>query len=507
MNDLTSQPEDPSALLDLAAALEQRGQLPEALAVYDRLLARDDRNPHLWHRRGLLLKSLGLRAEAAIAFGRLVELVPDLAIPHFNLGVILGQEGRWVEALRCFDRAIACDNGYAKAHANRAAALGALGRYTEALASSTTAVALMPGLPDAHRNRGTALHSMGRIPDAIAAFEAALALAPDFSEARYNLGLAQLTIGALASGWRNCESRWQRQDKEPARHTHIPRWRGDRTLAGRRILLWSEQGYGDTLQFCRYALEVAELGGDVILEVQSALQGLLCGLSSAIPVYALGEALPPCDLQIPMMSLPDALGTAMDTIPCRPAYLRPPPARVAVWRERLARIPGTPRIGLAFSGNPDHALDRHRSIPFAAIEPHIRGLPVCIVQKEIPERDAMAVQAAGLTCLGETLTDFAETAAAIGNLDLVITVDTSLAHLTGALGKPVWILLSANSDWRWLRQGSRSPWYPSARLFRQAELDDWGPVLAAVAAELKNFPSAGVVVNTAGAAGSFPPYG
>ena len=294
-----------------------------------------------------------------------------------------------------------------------------------------------------------------------------------------------LLAGDFSTGWR--EHEWRLKSHPELQRAFVqPLWLGDTPLAGKTILLHAEQGLGDTLQFCRYAPLVAAQGARVVLEVQTPLVELLRDLAGIASVVARGEPLPAFDLHCPLLSLPLAFGTTLDTIPAHIPYLHAPSERMAAWQARLGATT-RPRIGLVWSGNAGHKRDRARSIPLYALMP-LFDLDAAFVslQKEVRAADAAVLQqTAKIIDVSPALETFADTAALIAQLDLVIAVDTSVAHLTGALGKPLWLLLPAAPDWRWLTARDDSPWYPTARLFRQTDTRVWGPVVARMRAALQ----------------------
>ena len=348
-------------------------------------------------------------------------------------------------------------------------------------------LALRPDHAEAYYNRGIALQSMLRLPEALESYRRAVALRPDYALAHWNESLCRLLMGDFEGGWREYE--WRREVREFAPQYHDfprPLWLGEQEVAGRTILLHAEQGFGDTLQFCRYASLLAARGARVILEVQPPLKSLLTRLSGPAMVLAQGEPLPEFDLHCPLMSLPLACGTTLDTVPAAERYLTADPERVAACSARLGNT-ARPRVGLVWSGNPAHGNDYARSIALVDLLGSLDGAGVTFVslQKDVRSHDraTLAARADILHC-GEELRDFDDTAAWIEAMDLVISVDTSVAHLAGALGKPVWVLLPYAPDWRWLLEREDSPWYPTARLFRQPRSGDWDGVLLAVACAL-----------------------
>ena len=398
--------------------------------------------------------------------------------------VIAARRGDWQASADHASSALALDPSLAEALANRGAALRRLGRHEEALADYERALRLDPNATEAHNNRGVALAAMARWPEALAAYERALELDPRHDRARFNRALARLTLGDLAGGFADHEARWTGADNQFGRPTFAqPRWTGAEPLAGRTILLHGEQGAGDAIQFARYVPRVAALGARVVLQVHAPLVPLFTQLP-AERVVAFDEPLPPFDTHCALMSLPLAFGTTLASIPAAVPYLRAEPARVARWRERLGER-RAPRVGLAWSGNPAHANDRNRSMPLAALAP-LRALPVTLVsvQKDMRAEDRAAAVDLGLVDVAAQLADFADTAAMVELMDVVVSVDTSAAHLAGAMARPLIVMLCHNAEWRWLTQRADSPWYPTARLLRQRAPGDWGSVVEEVLREL-----------------------
>ncbi len=388
------------------------------------------------------------------------------------------------EAVARYRRALALRPDYPEAHNDLGSALAQQGRLDEAVAHYGRALALRPDYPEAHSNLGSALADQGRLDEAVAHFRRALALKPDYPEAHSNLAMVLLAQGDMDAGWAEYEWRWKMPHAvKAARSFAQPRWRGE-AAEGRTLLIHAEQGLGDTVQFCRYAPLAANRGLRVILEVQEPLVRLLRGLPGVDRVVGQGEALPPFDLHCPMLSLPLALATATESIPSAASYLHADPAQVAAWRTRLAAMgSGRLRIGLAWAGNPDLPADHRRSLAPDRLAPlfDLSGLHVFSLQKDGPA----APEAFPLTDLMGEVGDFADTAALVANLDLVISVDTAVAHMAAALGKPVWLLNRFDSCWRWQAGRRDSPWYPTLRLYRQPRPGDWAPVLAEVARDLR----------------------
>jgi tetratricopeptide (TPR) repeat protein len=456
-------------------ALQALGRLEEALARYDSALALKADHAEALSSRGNALRGLGRLEEALASHERSIALKPDNADAQYNRGAVLRALGRPEAALQSHDRALALQPDHARALASRGNALRDLGRLDEALSSYQNALALMPDHADTWSDRGTALQGLLRLEESLASYERAIALQPQHVDAHWNRATALLLAGDFARGWREFEWRWRTQS------TGRPgSWLGDSPLAGRSILLRSEQGLGDTIQFARYAPMVMALGARVILSVQPPLRRLMASLDPEIEVVAASGAA--ADLDCPLMSLPLALGTTLDTIPAPPRYLAADREAVEAWRARLPSAPRR-RIGLVWSGHRAHRNDRQRSLPLETLAPLLDGVDAqwISLQKDVAQHDSAALERLDLMRVGDALGDFADTAALIEALDLVITVDTSVAHLSGALGKPTWILLPFSPDWRWLTEREDSPWYPGARLFRQTAPGDWAGVVDRVA--------------------------
>jgi hypothetical protein len=327
--------------------------------------------------------------------------------------------------------------------------------------------------------------ALRRVAEAVAAYDAVLARDPAHPEAHYNRGLARLAAGDLADGFRDYEWRAKKSEDNDVRVFPQPRWTGAEPIEGKTILLHAEQGFGDAIQFVRYAPLVAAKGATVIVEAPRSLRDLMSGVDGVTRVVHRGDELPPFDWHCPLLSLPCAFGTALKSVPANVPYLHPLADRLEKWRARLPS--GGFRVGIAWSGNPTHSNDHNRSIALERIAALTDGLDVRFVgiQRDLRDDDFLVLQRRpDLVSLGPALEDFSDTAAAIALLDLVISVDTSVVHLAGALGKPVWIMLPYNGDWRWMLEGETSPWYPTARLFRQPEPGDWDSVLARVREEL-----------------------
>jgi tetratricopeptide (TPR) repeat protein len=477
-----------------------KGDGDAAIDLLRKAVALDPKLAPAYNDLGIFLLHQGRLEEAEACCRRAVELDGRLAECMTNLGAVLAARGRLEDASSWYARAIAADGQSAPAHNNLGAALVKLDRPDEAEALHRRAIALKPDFPDAHYNLGVALHDQGRFADALACYDKAVVLKPELVDARWNRAFSLLLAGNYADGWREHEWRWRRKE-QPPRSFPQPLWHGE-PLEGRSILLHAEQGIGDTLQFMRYVPLVVARGARVVLQVQRpalrlaavTFQGMTqegttqegttqegTTQEGMAQVIGDGDVPPPFDLHCPLLSLPLAFGTTLDAVPAEVPYLAADPVAVARWRERLATAAGL-KVGLVWAGSPQHKNDRNRSIAFDRLAPLFAIRSISWFSLQVGERagDLAGLAAGAVTDLSPALSDFSETAAAVAALDLVIVVDTAVAHLAGALGKPVWIMLPHVADWRWLIGRDDSPWYPTARLFRQPARGDWESVALCV---------------------------
>jgi tetratricopeptide (TPR) repeat protein len=477
---LDRDPNCSEAQVNLGVALHAMNRPADALEHFEKAIQLEPGRADAHYNLGRALQMLKRVAEAGQCYERALALRPDHAEARNNLGNVLLSLNRPQEAIECFEAALALRPDYADAHSNLGIAFHNIERYDEALASYARALAIQPDHADAHNNLGLALRDMNRHEEAIACFERAQAIKPDMVDAQLNEGLARLALGDLDAGWKKYQ--WRRLTPSfHRRKTPRPLWLGNWDIAGKTILLHGEQGLGDTLQFARYVPLVARRGARVILAVQQPLAPLMAGFAGVSVLRAQGESIPPYDCYCPLPSLPLAFQTTVETIPAEIPYVCVPPERAAKWRPAIEAI-SRPRIGLMWAGNLAHP-NRRRWIPLRLLLPltETHELHFVALQRELPEGDAQLLESAKVaTFLGDRQADLADTAAMIAALDLVITVDTAIAHLAGALGKPVWVLLPFSADWRWLRGRADSPWYPTARIFRQPALGDWAGVVTQV---------------------------
>lgn len=466
-------------------ALEALGRHTEALADFDQAIALKPDLGDAHYNRGNALLALKQYGAALESYDRAAALKPTDAAIHNNRGNALRKLKCFAEARTAYDEALERDPAHVDAYINRGAVWGDIGDHHAAIADYDRAIAYDAASADAYNSRGMALRELRRHAEAVESHRKALTLEPNHADARWALSVCHLQMGAFTEGWRGYESPWTAPHlKLDPRNFAQPLWLGQDDIRGKTILLHAEQGLGDTIQFVRYVAVVVAKGARVVLEVQAPLVTLLKGLNGAVAVIAKGDPLPPFDLRCPLLSLPLAFATSATTIPAADGYLTATPAQRAAWADRLG-AKTRPRVGLAWSGNPGHSNDARRSIPLAdVIRPLPKGLEYIALQKDVPEGDWAALAEAGIRYFGTELTDFSDTAAVCALMDRVISVDTSIAHLAGALAMPVSILLPFNPDCRWLLERNDSPWYNAATLYRQDAPGDWDAVLARVALDI-----------------------
>jgi tetratricopeptide (TPR) repeat protein len=482
---VAARPGSADARIHLGHVLRALKRDADALASFDKALAIDPASIDALGNRGDVLLALRRPAEALACFDKILSVAPGHAEARANRGAALAALARHAEALADFEAALAAGPNPIVFY-NRGLALASLGRPAEAVAAYDRTLALVANHAAAWSSRGVALQALNRHADAIASFERAIAIEPDFADAHFNKSLALLAIGDYPRGQAEYEWRWKRSGTEPLRHKFgRPLWRGDDAPQGKTILLHAEQGLGDTIQFARYVRLLGRAGANAILETHPELKPLLARLEGCRSVIARGETRPAYDFHCPLGSLPLAFKTELSSVPTEIPYVSADAERVNHWRPRLEAL-GGPRVALVWAGNAAHANDLHRSLPLALLRPLWAGDVARFVslQRDLRAGDGEILAEAPVLALGSELADFDDTAAVLAGCDLLITVDTSVAHLAGAMGRPVWLLLPFSSDWRWTAQSDRSPWYPSVRLYRQPQPGDWESVVARVAGDL-----------------------
>ncbi len=483
-------PKVPDALMNLANVLHALKRDDEALACIERALVLRPDDMDALQKRGSALFALRRSGEALDCFERVLARHPDHFEALLNRGTVLAALGRHQAALADFAAVLASAPSHPDALYNYGTALAALDRQADAIAAFDRLLAVVPTHAKAWNNRGRALQELNRHRDAVADFAKAIAVQKDYADAHFNQALSLLTLGELRPGFEKYEWRWKQADRQTARRGFgRPMWLGEYPIAGKTVLLHAEQGLGDSIQFARYIPLLARGGTRVVLEVQSEIKPLLAGLQGVTACLARAEALPPFDVHCPLASLPLAFKTEIASIPAEGPYLQADEARIATWRARLAPI-ARPRIAIVWAGRATHANDRNRSIQLAQLAPllSLRGTRFVSLQREPREADmALLAGHSNVLHIGADLDDMSDTAAVAALVDLVITVDTSVAHLAGALGRPVWIMLPFSPDWRWMLGVDNSPWYPTARLFRQPAIGEWANVVARLRDELAHF--------------------
>jgi tetratricopeptide (TPR) repeat protein len=499
----------------MGVTLHALGQLPAALACHDKALACNPADATAWTHRGATLAKMGQHQQALECHVEATRLDPALACAWSNLGAMLALQQQGDDALAAHDKAISLQPSSPALWLQRGIALMKFGRGAEALASFNAAIRLDPGSSAAWCSRGEMLRSQRRLPEALESLEEAIALDPAnelavmlrievlhllqrYEEAlvllegatqadpgnhrlRFAAGLAQLANGNFTDGWKNVRSYRHLEGSPTPQHTDLPAWTGAEAIKGKRVLVYAEDGHGDVIQFCRYIKPLAARGCEVVFEVYPNLERLMSTLDDCM-VVARGAPLPPCDFVIGIMELPEALDAQLLRIPYRGRYLGKKMPHNLKRHGDGSRL----RVGLACSGNPALVTDAQRSAPlalFASLQEHCSLL---LLQNSVSAVDQAFLESnPGIQHPTAGFLEFADTADVIETLDLVISVDTSIAHLAGALGKPVWILLACQPDWRWFRHRDDSPWYADARLFRQADEGDWAGVFAKVESALR----------------------
>lgn len=518
---LRLQPDHVGALVGLGIVLAELGNLDEVVRHWQEAVLRCPGAPQLHHNLGVALAQQGRPAKAVRSLERALALQPDYAEAHFNLGNVCRTLGwkedavasyrralaarpdhsgacnnlgltqtelrRWEEAVVLLSQAVRLRPTMVEAHNNLGMALTDLGRFAEAEECYQEALRLNPAYYEAHANLGSLYKEQGRLDEALASYQMALWLQPDSASAHWNRSLAWLQKGDYENGWREYEWRWRRTGTRE-RQFPRPRWDGS-PLAGRTILLWSEQGLGDTIQFVRYAAALQEQGAKVVLECPGILVTLLSGCRGVNRIVAEGEPLPDFDVHAPLMSLPAILDTNLQTVPAEVPYLAADQERLEKWGKWVGRVSEF-KVGIAWQGNPHQLWDHHRSVPLSQFAPlaQVPGARLFSLQKVFGTEQIASAGFAVTELNGDwdlPGAAFTDTAAVMTQLDLVVTVDTATAHLAGALGVPTWLALSVVSDWRWLRDREDSPWYPTMRLFRQRQVGEWAPVFERMAGELE----------------------
>jgi tetratricopeptide (TPR) repeat protein len=465
-----------------ALRLASSGQLREALKHFEIAARLEPQNPVWQYNRGLAFQQLRELPKAISAYQDAVRLAPDFFDAWHNLSAALKIVGNFKEAIEASRKAIALRPQAAGAHLNLGNALKAQGSFDMAESAYRTALAVNPADPRIYLNLSNTLRELHRMEEAIALLRSAVQCSPNFAEAHRDLAFALLLMGDLQAGFAENEWRWKTDEMSKRRRAlPSPTWNGE-DLSERTLFVYTEQGYGDAIQFARYIKVVADKGARVILECQQPLTRLLATVKGVSRLLVRGDPVPPADFHLPLLSCPRVLGTTLNSIPNEVPYLKAPgTGPIAQILANESRV----KVGLVWAGNPSHENDANRSLPYEALSPLLGATGTAFYSLQLGEQ---AIRRASsdrqLVDLTAHVQDFADTAAVIEQLDLVVTVDTAVAHLAGALGKKVWLLLPFAPDWRWLLHRSDSPWYPTMRLFRQERSGDWNGVIQSVLAEL-----------------------
>jgi tetratricopeptide (TPR) repeat protein len=494
---LTLNPRNPLAHINIGVAQQKLERLDEALASYDKALALNPDYADAYYNRGRALQELKRLDEALASYDKALAINPGHASAYNNQGVALRELRRLDDALASYDKALAINPDYADAYFNRGVAMQELKRLDEALASYDKALAINPGHADAYCGRGSAQHELMRLDEALASYDNAIANKHDHAKAHFNKSMALLVNGDFDRGWELYEWRFKQATLRNVSQFSQRHWLGAESLEGKTILLHAEQGLGDTIQFCRYTKPVCDLGAKVFLEVQKPLIGLLRGLEGVAAVIEQGQPRPAFDHHCPLLSLPLALKKKVTSIPYPMRYLRADEDKVHYWQLRIGSRPRL-KVGLVWSGGlrPDQpeswAVNERRNIPLEVFSRGLNSVNADFFSLQKGEQAEAELRLRHQDYwpreqfynFADEIRDFSDTAALIANLDVIVCVDTSTAHLSAALGKPTWILNRFDTCWRWLLERDDSPWYQSVKLYRQAEDQLWQPVLRRVASDL-----------------------
>jgi tetratricopeptide (TPR) repeat protein len=510
---------DAPLTLDAAVKLHKAGNVRQAIAIYRQILRREPANANAWYLLGLAFQATRDLDRAIASYRRALQIQPEFDAALNNLGAALGSQGKLQEAEECYRRVLAFKPGHVETFNNLGNVLRRMERLEEAIACFQQAIRLQPDFllayhnlaiawvaagaieqagaimqqavrikpddADTHNRLGSALTMLGRLDEAVCCYDRAIELKPDLAEAHFDRALAWLLQGDFERGWAEYEWRWKRPDFKPPPYGQ-PWWDGS-PMPGKRLLLHCEQGLGDAIQFIRYAPLVKErLGGKLIVQCPQPLRRLFTTMRGIDQLASPGEPAVAFDVQLPLLSVPRVMKTTLATVPAVVPYLAADNALVRQWREKLDAKRGF-RVGIFWEGSQKHPKNRFRSMPLALFEPLARvpGVRLFSLQRDAG-REQLAVigNRFRVVDLGHQLDDFLTTAAALKNLNLVVTIDTAVAHLAGALALPVWVLLSCDPDWRWMLQRDDTPWYPTMRLFRQRAFGKWEEVMQRVAQAL-----------------------
>ncbi|MDA9094244.1 tetratricopeptide repeat protein [Methylophilaceae bacterium] len=464
-----------SFLTSEAFKYHQEGNLKEAKNIYEQILKHKPNHFDALQLLGILYGQINKKDKAIKLLELALQIKPDDAATLNNYGVILTEVNRTNDSYEALDKATNIKPDYAEAYSNKGNALKLLEKYDDAVKAYSKAIQLKPNYAEAYNNRGVIYKELSQMNLALKDLKKAISLKPDYPEANSTMGVTLLLTGNFSKGWEQYEWRWKDlSDPSVIRSFKQPLWDGKKSLKGKSILLYSEQGLGDTIQFSRYILLIKALGAKVILETHKELLNIVGSIDSNITIILMGQTLPHFDFQCPLLSLPLKFGTGLKNIPSPNRYIWADKRIVPKWKKKIGSQK-KPLIGLAWEGNPLHKNDYNRSILLAELIPHLpKKYEYIGLQKDIRESNLKTLKRSSMIDnLIDNNVSMDDTAAIIENLDIVISVDTSVAHLSASMGKPTWILLPFVPDWRWLLNRNDSPWYKSVKLFRQEKRGNW----------------------------------
>ena len=474
---------------NLGISFQKLRRLEEALSSYDKAISLQADYAEAYSNRGAVLQELKRFDEALSSYDKAISIKGDYAEAFNSRGTVLEELKCLEEALSSYHKAISINKDYTEAYYNHGNVLHKLKRLEEALSSYDKSISLHEDYAEAYSNRGTVLEELKRLDEALSSYEKAISINKDYAEAYWNSSICYLLAGNFNEGWARYEWRWQSKSISKTagiRKFSQPLWLGTEVLKDQTIFLYAEQGLGDTIQFSRYVSLVAGLGAKVVLEVQPSLVKLLSYLEGISQIISKGDKLPNFDYQCPLMSLPLAFKTELKTIPSVSKNISTDEKKVEKWQAILGEKT-KPRVGIVWSGAVNHKNDLQRSLKLSQLITHLPSdYEYLSLQKEISDVDKeVLIECCKIKHFGDDLKDFTDTAALCELIDIVISVDTSVAHLAGTLGKNTWVLLPYSPDWRWLLDRNDSPWYSSVKLYRQEKINDWESALVNIESDLK----------------------
>lgn len=479
--------EEIQKMFNEAIKFHQTGKLNEAKELYEKILKINPNHSDALHLLGLIFNSLNQKDKAVEFITKAISIL-KYEVYYFNLATVFQEQNKIEEAIDMYEKAISINPNYEKAYYNLGRAFQEQNKLHKAITMYEKAISINFNYYGAYNNLSILYRAQNRLDEAIVMHEKAIAINPNYAEAHYwNKSLIYLSKGDLKEGFELYECRWQQDVSLLKRNFTQPLWLGKDSLNGKTILVHSEQGLGDTLQFCRYIPMVVKLNVKVIFEVEKPLLPLLKQIEGVVEFIIKGETLPSFDYHCPLLSLPHAFNTTLETIPPVLSNIKISEDKINYWKEKLKNI-SKPKIGLVWNGNPEHKNDHNRSL---SLDKLINFLPkefeYISLQKEIRTEDKSVLENSNISFFGNELNDFEDTSALIQNVDLVVSVDTSVAHLAGTLNKKTFVLLPFSPDWRWMLNRDDSPWYPSVKLFRQKEIANWDSVLKELNDSINSF--------------------